>query len=111
MVLALQNKVFWLGQEFDVYEMTGAWNPFGGLYIFAKQEPNLLGVSQWRAVYVGKTKNFKDRLSNHEKWLIARLLYGATHVHARVEERSFHRTILEQRLIQYCRPSLNVQHS
>lgn len=83
---------------------TTTWNAVAGLYIFA-----YYNGQHWIAVYVGQTEDFSTRIPNHEKWDSARRL-GATHIHAKVVPQAATRDTLEQRLIEYLQPVLNVQY-
>jgi len=97
-------KTNWLSYEFEVYDPGTTWNDVGGIYIFA-------GINQqgrWRALYIGKTESFKNRLSNHENWPAAVRL-GASHVHAMVVRQEANRQRIEEELIEAYQPTLNVQ--
>ncbi len=106
--VALMETAIWLKHEFVVYLPTTTWHDVGGVYIFARPDP--VG---WRAVYVGRTRSFADRLANtlaaHDRWTEAQSL-GATHVHARVVGQEDARRALEEALIHVYRPRLNAQH-
>ena len=99
----------WGGHEFEVYKPDTKWHDVGGVYIFTTQQPAGLG-DIWRALYVGETESFKNRLdlSNHEKWESAVEL-GATHIHTLVEPGPIKRTLVEALLIQELKPPLNTQ--
>ena len=102
------NVVLWPtadGQthEFTVYTLETKWNATGGLYIFAYNDGQY-----WKAVYIGKTEDFSQRVPNHPQWPAAERL-GATHIHARVVAQETSRANLEQRLIAHLRPPLNRQ--
>lgn len=94
----------WLDRDFHVYDARAtAWNGVPGLYIFAGEDS---AQRVWRALYVGQTHSFEERIPTHERWPEARQL-GATHVHARVEQDAVLRTALERQLIQAFQPPLN----
>ena len=97
----------WNGHQFTVYDPDISWNDVGGIYIFAKQNP--ADKLRWFAQYIGKTKSFKTRMSDHEEWDAAVLL-GATHIHARVVQETTRRKQLEIELIRKFQPPLNDQH-
>jgi hypothetical protein len=91
--------------EFIIYDPNNTtWNQAPGLYIFAY----LVSPGKWRALYVGKTDDFSDRLPYHPRWSEATQL-GATHVHALVIERGGIRDNAEELLIQQLQPPMNVQ--
>lgn len=78
-----QQVVIWKGAsrreyEYRVYNLDARWNDVPGNYIFAAR----LG-SGWKAIYVGETESFVDRLPTHEKWPCVRR-NGATHIHAHI---------------------------
>ena len=99
----------WGGREFEVYKPDTEWNDVGGVYIFTAQQPAGLEDDIWRALYVGETESFKNRLlANHEKWPAAVEL-GATHIHTLVEQGPIKRTLVEALLIQELKPPLNTQ--
>lgn len=100
--------VIWGDWDFTVYRMDGDWTEVGGLYVFARRETDYSGNSLWRALYVGQTHNFADRLPTHPRWQEAQQL-GATHVHARTEENAVRRVEVEAALIFSLQPPLNVQ--
>ena len=70
-----------------------------GVYIFAAPVDKL-----WRALYVGETTSFADRIPGHERWPQAQRM-GATHVHVRAEP--FRRREIEEELIRAHTPPLN----
>ena len=68
----------WGPRAFAAYPAatTVPWPLGGGVYIFARAEPE-----RHRAIYVGETECFATRLvPSHERWSDA-LGHGATHVH------------------------------
>jgi hypothetical protein len=87
-----------------VFAPNTAWNPVGGIYIFAKP----LNASQWQALYIGQTDNFQSRLSGHPQWNPAARL-GATHIHALAVPLAANRLKLERLLVEKCQPQLNQQ--
>lgn len=97
----------WLDYEFEVNDpdTVAFWHAVPGLYIFAGV--NLAG--EWFPLYIGSTESLAGRLPYHPKWLVAKL-FGATHIHARMERLKNTRESLEQKLIQTYQPRLNVQH-
>jgi hypothetical protein len=98
------QQVNWGRYPFEVCNKNGLWRRAAGLYIFA-------GVSdgRWRALYIGQTENFSDRIPDHERWDEAVRL-GATHVHARLEANALHRATIERELIGAFRPPLNTHY-
>lgn len=99
----------WLGYEFEVhdaYDVSYDWNAVGGLYVFAGKGRFPGGALGWKALYVGQTQDFSDRLPNHEKWRAAEKL-GATHIHAMVEESAVRRLEIEEILVGFYEPPLN----
>lgn len=98
-------EAIWVGYVFNVYQPGGYWYDVGGVYIFAGQN----SMGQWVALYVGETQSFARRLASHERWPEAQRL-GATHIHARREDSTWQRQVLEQTLIRTFQPRLNVQY-
>ena len=99
----------WLDYDFQVFSGPPGsvrWNEVPGLYIFATLVKNRQGARQWRALYVGKTQDFSDRLPTHENWPEAAQL-GATHIHARVVNQAADRTRLECLIWNKYSPVLN----
>jgi hypothetical protein len=77
------SNVVWKGQssrryEYSVHELNTDWADKPGNYIYAK-----IVNGAWRAVYIGQTNSFKNRLPNHNE-LPCINRNGATHVHAHV---------------------------
>ncbi len=100
----MNNTVEWSGYLFHVCDYEGLWKNVGGIYLFT-------GLSLWSwkyPLYIGKAKNFHERMSGHEKWALAVAL-GATHVHALVVDSEFQRMLIEHHLIQAYDPPLNKQ--
>ena len=62
----------WLSYDFQVCGPTVRWHAKPGLYIFATVVKDQQGARQWRALYVGKTQDFSDRLPTHPDWPEAR---------------------------------------
>ena len=100
--------MLWGGLDFKAYDSEAtAWKEVGAVYIFVKHDTTREYVpDRWIPLYVGKAKNFKNRLSDHEKWQIATDL-GMTQVHVLVEEEESKRRDIEQRLIELYQPLLN----
>ena len=96
----------WLDYEFEVCDPAGNWNEVPGLYVFAGVESGPQGTRRWRALYVGQTQDFSDRLPNHGDWSEAQDL-GATHIHARVEESEAKRDQIECEIWKAFQPPLN----
>jgi hypothetical protein len=91
--------------EFTSYHpKTTAWNAVAGLYIFA-----YFDGQYWRALYVGQTNDFSNRIPSHERWEEASRL-GATHIHAAVIPQAANRDTYEQLLIGCLQPSMNEHH-
>ena len=96
----------WLNYSFGVYPYDVDWHATPGLYVFAARGEGLVGSRQWRALYVGQTHSFADRIPTHEKWQ-AGVRLGAAHVHARREDDEETRELIERELIQEYQPPLN----
>jgi len=79
----------------------GWWSGQPGVYIFAKQTVEYLAP-----LYVGRTRNLKNRLPYHKIWDIA-LAHGATHLHTCVVPYSADRMNTERFLIAVFQPPLN----
>ena len=96
----MAQEVTWYGKSgtgysFKVCGLDAKWKDIGGVYIFAK----VVG-DKWSSIYIGQTSSFKDRLTaSHEKWDCAVGVYGATHIHARVETNEDRRLLIESDLI------------
>ncbi len=88
-----------------VCDYESEWNNLGGVYNLCRSN-NL--QNSWVPLYIGRTNNFKIRLSDHEQWSLAVRL-GATKVLVLVEQSEFKRKILEDMLIQFFDPPLNKQ--
>ena len=108
--MADEARVRW--GQYDLYVCPApnetTWKHEGGVYVFAGLGTNQEGQSVWYGYYVGQTTSFAERLPNHERWDEAAKL-GATHVHARIEQDSGQRSLIEHDLIQRFQPTLNVQ--
>ena len=89
---------------FSIYDKNEGWNHVAGLYIFAYKT-----ATGWKAVYVGQTDDFADRLPDHERINEAGRL-GATHIHAKSVDSQAERNRLEVALIQNLQPPLNTQN-
>jgi hypothetical protein len=105
-------KQYWKGKsgvvyEFDVYPIGQEFRPVSGVYIFCIP----IGDGRFRALYVGETKSFNDRLNtglvNHDGYKRARA-FKATHVAARVVA-SANRLIVETDLRHGLNPVCNRQ--
>ena len=94
----------WDTLDFEIYEPGELWPVTAGLYIFATEE----SAGRWRAIYVGKTESFAERLPAHERWLEAAFL-GATHVHLRAMRPLLGLGPMEELLIKTLQPPLNQQ--
>ena len=94
----------WDGYYFSIYSLNTAWNNVPGLYIFAKVDP----AGYWKALYIGETESFSQRLSGHERWHEA-IRLGMTHIHARGEGNYSNRLSIERHLRHRFNPPLNQQ--
>lgn len=101
----MPDTVKWLNYEFEIHLPNADWNEVAGLYIFAGR--NLRG--EWYPLYIGETKSLAERLPTHERWLEA-MMFGTSHIHARVEKDKKTRLDVEQELIEAYQPRLNNQH-
>ena len=100
----------WAGYKFYVHDPDNTeWYAVGGIYIFAGIARFSPQDSTWGAYYIGSTKDFSDRLPNHEKWAKAHRL-GATHVHSMRESDVHRRREIERDLIDEFDPPVNRQH-
>ena len=105
----MAQTVTWTGSsgtkyQYTVYPTNTDWNDVGGNYIFAYQ----LSTGNWRAVYVGQTNSFKNRIPNHPEWPCA-ARNGATHVLAHVNGTERARLVEEADLIAALQPPCNQQ--
>lgn len=106
----IHQNYFWDGLEFVVgNHFNTEWADLGGIYIFAKHCYPM--YPPWFAVRVGKTKSFRDRLTNHPDWPEAHMTYGATHIHARVVKSAKQRDAVETQLIDSLQPPMNIHHN
>ena len=106
-----QETQRWDSNVFNVYKLNTDWYDVPGVYIFTCKAQDKQGRIVWRALYVGQTSSFKNRLTDsHEKWHRARQL-GLSHIHALVMNDETQRVRLEESLIQAYRPSLNDLHA
>jgi len=64
---------------YNIYEIDTEWNDVPGNYIFAKET----SPHKWKAVYIGETESFKERLPNHNESPCIERNEG-THIHARI---------------------------
>lgn len=102
--LTLDPLVFGLPYRFTYEGCLLGWEEIGGVYIFASREQS----GAWFPYYVGKTKNLRARLSNHERWQEARSR-GAKLILTCVIDREVERHFVEHLLILTQRPVLNKQ--
>ena len=102
-----QRTVAWQGRsgilyQYEVFEPAGNWNDVAGNYIFAGLDQS----GNWIALYIGETGSFRDRFSSHERWPCA-TRYGATHVHAHVNNAAPSRRAEEADLLANQNPPCN----
>lgn len=88
--------------DFEVRIKASFWPTQGGVYVFCRQT----GANEFKALYVGQTENFQQRMATHERWDDA-LRRGATHVLAAAYERSGDRNVIESALIGQLQPPMN----
>ena len=93
--------VYWLGQMFLVYPLTGDWPDVPGVYIYAR-----VNEDSWEPLYIGQTISLKNRLTGHEMLEEAQRL-GAIYVHIRVVHLPVERDFIERQLIRVFQPPLN----
>ena len=53
--------------SFNIYDMKTALDSVGGIYIVTKRSKNNEGKYEHKVIYIGETKNLKDRFSNHHR--------------------------------------------
>jgi hypothetical protein len=92
------------GHHFTIHNPNANWSDTGGIYIFAKRNKD----STWKAIYIGQTHSFKERLSNHPQWEDA-VLMEVTHIHLLTIQQEATRLSVEKDLIQKYHPALNQQ--
>ena len=111
------EQCWWGWCLFDAYPAAGTalWPPSGGIYIFAEYvSPSLAEAlagqpPRHRALYVGETTDFSDRLvPSHEYWSIAET-FGMTHIHvlALPGATKDDRLAVERELCEQFQPTLN----
>ena len=105
----IRSTCLWASFKFTVYDPDDDWPEVGGLYVFAHLRKDCQEVRPWQPVYVGRTKNFGNRLPTHKKWPEAQKR-GATHIHIRIEKKKHVRRRIEKKLIDLYQPVLNVQN-
>ena len=93
----------WRGLEYRVLLHSTTWSDRPGVYVFAQPTSN-----GWKALYVGRTSSFRDRMPNHPRWSEA-MRRGATRVHARVVTQEAKRKSIESDLIEALQPPMNVK--
>lgn len=105
-------KQYWKGKsgnwyEFDVYPIGQEFNPVSGVYIFCRP----IGDGRFKALYVGETDTFHDRLytglKDHHGFKRA-TVYGVTHVAVRLVATA-NRLIVETDLRHGLNPPCNKQ--
>ena len=102
----------WGEYRFTVYDReTRDWPAIGGVYVFAKPIPDVpeaifLPHTEWEAVYVGKTRSFRQRFLDHEEWGKA-VDCGFTYVHILPIDDAELRASIEAHLIKEYHPQLN----
>lgn len=101
----MSDTAYWLDYEFEVNTPDVFWHAVPGLYIFAGLDSD----GEWIPFYIGSAKSLVERLPYHPRWLEA-TLFGATHIHARVEWHKGLRENQEKRFIRFYQPCLNIQH-
>ena len=84
----MARKCEWTGASgkkylYNIYPIDTSWNDVPGNYIFAKETSS----RNWKAVYIGETESFKDRLPNHNE-LSCVHRNGGTHIHVHVNKDS-----------------------
>jgi hypothetical protein len=82
----MADKCIWTGAsdkkyEYFILKIGADWSDMPGNYIFAYQS----SLGKWKAVYIGETESFKDRLPNHDE-LPCILRNGGTHIHSHVNQ-------------------------
>jgi hypothetical protein len=109
------KKVFFISPNgelisFQICDYIGEWNEIGGIYMFCRFNKfrSFNGLYEFEPLYIGKSNNFKNRLSNHEKWDESTRL-GAVKVLAFIESSESKRNQLEFHLIQHFDPPVNKQ--
>lgn len=113
-----ENTHTWLGKHrFAVHEYRRVdWSKLSGvsgLYIFAARNSQFQAFEYpWTPLYVGKTEDFAERFSRHEKWgherwREAETLHGAGHVHLLEVPLESERKRLEKTLIRELSPRMN----
>ena len=111
------EQCWWGWRLLDAYPAAGTalWPPSGGIYIFAEYvSPSLAEAlagqpPRHRALYVGETADFSDRLvPSHEYWSIAET-FGMTHIHvlALPGATKRERLAVERELCEQFQPTLN----
>ena len=101
------KTIFWEGKseekyEYWIYQIDTSFKEEGSNYIFAKEvEPK-----SWEPIYIGQTNNLNQRLENHEKERCA-IEYGATHIHAHLNNNEQNRLSEEKDLIDNYHPDCN----
>jgi len=95
----------WLEYKFTIYSIETDWRGMTGrgVYIFVN---HFLAP---KALYIGETRSFLDRLPDHEKWGMA-IDLGMSQVHIlSVLGSKNDREYIEKRLIRHYKPPLNAR--
>ena len=76
----------WTGEsktqyEYKIYEVGTKFNAVPANYIFAKINTS----NRWEAIYAGETEDLSTRFDNHHRQACIDS-YGATHIHAHVNQ-------------------------
>ncbi len=88
---------------FTAYTLDTTFNEVGAVYIFTKQENRA-----YTPLYIGRTNNLKQRISNHEKWPCVRR-YGVNSICVLVESSALSRLQIESDLLDMGNPPCNDQ--
>ena len=106
----MYRYINWSGLVFNIYSIDQIDLISGsGLYGFVAHRSEFPPTSSFQLLYVGQSTDIRNRLSTHEKWQAA-LALGMNEVHVHFEGNFDLLVPLEQNLISFYQPPLNLQN-
>ena len=94
------------GYDFNITLTNRGIPEGGGIYVFVRRR----FVFFLKPLYVGKAKNFRSRISRHERWAEAWWNRGATERHFLKIDSGSRRSRVEEDLIRNLRPPMTDEH-
>ncbi len=65
--------------SFSLHTKDSKFKEVGAVYIFIKEEVNRFRRRRYIPLYIGETKNLRNRINDHEKWPCVNK-HGCTHI-------------------------------